>query len=519
MGNVKLPHLTDEQLARFQDGELSARESRHLQACPSCTTRLRDIEAAAAAYTEYRDTIRGPSLTPIPRPWSPLSTLVARHEAEHPPRTFRWWPALAVAAGAAALVFAVVFHQTIEPNGRRATELLSQSARTTFSLSRRVSMRVHGRTLFRPAVLITDSALDADPDQKHLRGLFEEARYSWSDPLSARSFQAWRMELREKRDSVTVAHDRPDEVSYRVRTETTDGVLHSASLTLRGPDLRPTDAAFDFVGEEPLEMQETTAAPAEAPREKPQAPSTAAVTETPATPEDMLRVFVALDAIGADAGDPIDVSEDSNHRHIVVRSTGLSHERQEQIERALTPLPRVRADFNTVGSAPVHSPPAPSERLSNGIPTALREQFENRSGGVVAFQELTDRVLDASATIVARAHTLEVLSEKFAPDVEMSLSVRDREVLAQLRQRHFSEIERLATRIRSEMKPLLATDFREENQPGRDGLWNSARDLDNSLNRLLAGSYTQSAGQEMLRKLPSQMEQLEAAIRMQQGKK
>ncbi|HLJ44822.1 MAG TPA: hypothetical protein VKU01_02365 [Bryobacteraceae bacterium] len=516
MYSVKAPHLSDEQLARFQDGELSARESGHLRSCPICAERLRDMEAAAAVYIEYRDTIRGPVLAPAPQSWAGLNSLVAEAGARRTVKPFRWWPAVAIAAALGALVMALLLRRPSE-SAASATELLSQSARTAFPMSRRISLRVHGRTLFRPAVLISDSSLDSDADWKRLRGLFVQARYSWSDPLSARSFQAWRRDLPEKRDSVTVAHDRANDVTYRVRTETSSGNLHAASLTLSGPDLRPTAGAFEFAGEVPLEMQETTAS-APVP---PPATASPGVAETPATPADMLRVFAALDDIGADAGDPIEVSEDTGNRHIIVRSNGLNPERQEEIAKALRPLPRVILDFNAALSMPPsHAQRSPSEKLANGIPAALRERFETRAGGVIAFQEMTDRVLEASATVVARAHALQTLAEKFPPDVEARLDSSGRELLLRLRQRHISEIERLEARIRTEMKPLLGpSDDAQQTQSETAAFWDSARDVDNTLNRLLAGSYSEATGEEMLHSLPSQLNRLESAIRMQQEKK
>jgi anti-sigma factor RsiW len=46
-------HLSEEQLAQFQDGRLPAREVSHLEACSECSARLSDLEAADAAYREY----------------------------------------------------------------------------------------------------------------------------------------------------------------------------------------------------------------------------------------------------------------------------------------------------------------------------------------------------------------------------------------------------------------------------------------------------------------------------------
>jgi hypothetical protein len=64
--------------------------------------------------------------------------------------------------------------------------------------------------------------------------MFRAANYDWDDPLSAKSFQAWRDRLPEKRDEVIEERD-----AYRIRTSTDSGELLEATLTLRIPDLQP----------------------------------------------------------------------------------------------------------------------------------------------------------------------------------------------------------------------------------------------------------------------------------------
>jgi len=49
--------------------------------------------------------------------------------------------------------------------------------------------------------------------QNSLQALFQSAHYNWTDPLSAKSFQAWRDQLADKRDEVVEERD-----TYRIRT-------------------------------------------------------------------------------------------------------------------------------------------------------------------------------------------------------------------------------------------------------------------------------------------------------------
>ena len=284
------------------------------------------------------------------------------------------------------------------------------------------------------------------------------------------------------------------------------------------------DGSFEFESLGTVELAETFAS-----AERPSPRSSAAVreppTETPVGPEDALHVLAALDRIGADVGEPIDVFEDLQHHNVVVRASGISAERQEQIAMVLKPLPRVvlRVDSDT-SSKPPEQPTAP-EKYSVNIPAPLRQQFEDKLGGAVALQEATDRVLEASASVVAQAHAMEVLARDFAPETEAHLRTQDRDLLLELRENHVRELERLLAQIQTELKPLLAprdraseqslADKAETWQAGVPNLVVAAQEMDRALNRLLAGSYSQSSGEQMLRGLTSEAVRLESSIKSQ----
>src|ERR1022692_1382931 len=161
------PHLSDEQLARFADGELSTRESDHLQSCPQCGSRLGDAQAARASYVAYRDLIRAPLLAPPPKLWQTLDALIARHQARRPAGGFHWWPAPALAAGACVMglvVTAVFLCSARQTAAVRANQLLTRSAKLELPQRRFISLRVNGRTLVRPAVLPTEASPERDSD-------------------------------------------------------------------------------------------------------------------------------------------------------------------------------------------------------------------------------------------------------------------------------------------------------------------------------------------------------------------
>jgi hypothetical protein len=519
------PHLSDEQLSQYPASEHSLAEAAHLESCTECRKRLDAIHGALAAYAEYRDSVRRPLLPPPPKPWASLKQIIELDEAgrRKPLRRWLWLP-----AAAAACVLAVLFVMARRPSEQasaRATDLLVRSGRVTLSRSRMIELRARGRAFVRPAVLNEDAGNDTDAEMAHLRRLFQEARYSWREPLSSRSFQEWRGGLKHKRDSVSVIRQDGEKEYYRVRTDDPEGMLRSASLLIRAGDLRPTDGDFKFQGEDSVSMQEATA-PAE-PVPAPPAPFVKEVpVETPASAEDILHVLAALDAIGADAGEAIEVTQDAGHRHVVVRAGAVNPERRQQIARALQPLPHVTVDFErpaqdlpaAVGGSP--------QTYSNNIPAPLRERFEQKLGGPVAVQETTDRVLDASASLVARVHALEVLAGKFPPQIAARFGSADRMMLRRLRQHHTTEMQKSIAQIRAALNPLLenaggagihAADAGTAAiwQAGVPALADSARALDRLLNRLLAGSYAQTSGEEMLRELGPDLQRLESSVQSQ----
>ena len=191
----------------------------------------------------------------------------------------------------------------------------------------------------------------------------------------------------------------------------------------------------------------------------------------------------------------------------------------------LKPLPRVvlRVDSDTSSKPP--EPPTAPEKYSVNIPAPLRQQFEDRMGGAVALQEATDRVLEASASVVAQAHAMAVLARDFAPETEAHLRAQDRDLLRALRENHIRELERLLAEIQTELKPLLAprdsaseqglADTAETWQTGVPNLVVAAQEMDQALNRLLAGSYSQSSGEQMLRGVTSEAVRLESSIKSQ----
>ncbi len=491
-------HLSEEQLACLQDGEGPRADRRHLDTCADCAARLRDLNLATAVYSEYQVHCR-PQLPPPPNPWPSLDSLLPRTPHLPQPRKWiRWWPVLA----SAVFLLAVLLTRKQPDQAAAATDLLTRSSAAEPSAVRTIAIEMDGRTMLRPAVLITRTP----PELQRVEALFTAARYDWDAPLSPRRFQQWRSRLAHKRDFVTRVERPGEQPAWRVRTENPDGLLRSASLTLRGPDLEATSGVFEFTGPETVSigLAEPAAAAPDARASSTPAP---APVETPVGPEDELRVLAALHEIGADVGEPIDIAEDPAHSEVIVRAAGLPEARRREVAAALQPLPRVRLDLQT--PAPT-APAAPSAASRNGIPAAMRQRLEEQFGGAVALQEATDRLLEAAASALARAHALQTLDTRFPPPIAQSLSSASRTELAAMRHQHIQELRRLAAQIRSDLQPVLTPNA--SSPPSAADPVAASRLLDDTLGRLLAGSYSQSEGEAMLRALPSQVDALDRAI-------
>lgn len=517
MDNEK--HLTDEQLALYQDGDLPINYVLHLKSCSKCSRRLYDVVRATEAFQNYLETVRKPLHPPPPKPWKSLSILKAQHE-DRRHWTFRWWPTFALAtAFAGVIAFVALYPQGEDTESNKANRLLTQSSEMTHAIEGRISMTVHGRTFFRPAVLNSDAP--NDPAVAKIQAAFIRANYSWREPLSARSFLVWRGKLKKKRDTVSVIGTGSHR-AYRVHTDNPGGSLRSASLTLQASDMRPTTGSFDFAEEGAVDLATADAAsPEKTSHNEPARTVEKSQPEIPATPDDTLHVLAALNEIGADVDDPLFVAESADRRKIVVRGNGIDPQRQTQIANALKSLPRAIVDF-TQSATNTSSSGEKQERFTANIPASIRKRLEDRIGGAIALQEMTDQTLDLSSSLIARVHALQILAEKFPPSIEQILSRESNDLLRTLRQKHLKELNLLFRQISMKLKPLIAPST-ESSLPMTTGRWQNnvdslakaARDLNASLNRLLAGNYSEASGEEMIRNLAPQLAHLDTTIRNQ----
>jgi hypothetical protein len=494
-----------------------------LKGCAQCRTRRDVLSNGAQAYEQFHEQVLKPALAVPQSHWPDLR--LAR--ALSPRRNFflrpLFWSAVALTA---FLVLALVYlRDSAEP--RKMSELLAHASDAPEPLHRRIRISANGQTWSRPALL---SRASESAGMEHVEALFVRANYSWENPLSARSFAAWRSHLPRKRDRVTYV-DAADRVNrlYHVETETPDGTLRVASLTLRSNNLEAIDGAFEFENHERVSMadagQDLNSAPSNTPQSVPAgANSSRQPTGHAVTAADELRVFAALDQIGADVDEPLSVEPDAAKQHIIIAGMGMPPAREQQIRETLAGIPNAVVRFSSAQApAPnAHSAAGANRSTADANPT-LRYLLEQSAGGAPQLEAITRQALDSSNALLARAHTLLILAQKFPPDVETSLNERDREVLTELRHKHAMVIRQTALNLASALKPLLATPapnaarYAETGvashaswQSGAEELFDLVRAQDESLTNLLGANDSSEVAQAVLNRLPQNLQQVEA---------
>ncbi len=497
----KLTHLSVDDLVLFMDRELdqsvASVAEQHLLNCVECGNKLRLLEQGSAAYGRYHEHVLKADLRVPDTGWGRLSDRLR-------PRQRRNWGIWWAAAAFAGLLAFVSLYLPLRQQPS-AQELLTKAAAAPEPVG-----GVHWRLV------------SSNPPIEHVHALFVQANYSWTNPLSARSFVAWRQRLPEKSDYVTTLRQDGRQF-YRVRTQTSSGILHSAALTLEAVNYHPTHASFEFQGDDPVEIAEQDeVTPDETEQAKATSPPSAPnVAETLAGPEDELRVFAALDAIGADAEEPIDVKLDHGHHNVLVTGMGMRADRRKQIETALAALPNTVVRFSSaVRNDTPDKTPSESNTGTEANNAVFRKKLQDLAGGVRQLQTITDEATETSNSLFAQSHSLLVLAQEFPPGIESSLSQADANTLLSLRQRHIGAMSYALRRLRDQLKPLLTEDVLIT-ESAKQSSWHStanelyetSRNLDHLLSRLLAGDYNDSDGDQMLKQLPDDLSKVETLVK------
>ncbi len=480
-------HPEEERLLRYADGELPALEigeiRSHLQACWQCRTELDELQKVVGECVRYRKDMLETCLPPPPAPWGDIRRQFAKVDAtlEHPAFLTRIAEALRfpirhtkswVPAAVALALIGGLFHQFRNAPSVQAAELLRKAvtmAEPHSGKPRRIQIRTRKQRVTRQIGSDRQPATSETGDLSQIEALFQSAHYSWEDPLSARSYQAWRDQLSDKRDEVTTISDQrtPGTEYYRIRTTSTSSELQEATLKLAVRDLRPVEGTLQFRNQEWVEITELPdetnpasgmiSAAAPTPRAPaPPAPKTGAHEDTvaSATLGQELQVLAALHRVGADLGEPIQVSRAGGR--ILVAGVGIATERRQEIQNALGSMPHVAVRFSEPDAEAARpGGPAPGEPTVNPEVSRLQARLEKHAGDRASFERFTAQTLDRNEAMMSRAYALKRLAERFSPQVEAELSAGDRQLLRTLVREHSLALTREAVEIERLSLPVF----------------------------------------------------------------
>jgi anti-sigma factor RsiW len=461
-------HLDERQLLRLDDGELTARESAevraHLEACWQCRHTHEQMRAAVSDYVRYLDAVSA-STPPPPRPWGTIEARI-RHTTQSRPGASPRFPRPAwYGAVAATLVIALLFFWP--KRVLTAAELLHQAAIRAKASEAPKAIRIRTRT-----AQFTRTVRNASSDNVSLKQRFDAAGYSWQDPLSARSFSEWRDRLTDPKDQVVNTRDEDGVPVYRIATASETSTLKEATLTLREGDLRPLSTVLEFRDNERVEISEAD--------DREPAPSVpvhrrAEQLANPQAPlASELQVWAALRSIDADLGEPVEVRE-STGGAVTISGTGIEPDRQEEIRKTMERLPGIRVEFATAER--VALPPR-----GDAVEVAVSRAETDKQA---------DRLLDLSDRLLARAHALHHLAERFPVARESQLSERDLALLRSLRSDHLDAVRDHVRRLRAELR--LAAAMPASPPPGSwqqsaERLLAAARETDDALQQIYAAA-------------------------------
>jgi len=542
-------------LLRYLDGELSARRTSqvasHLESCGRCRAELQELQSSLAECVSYRSelALQTPS---APQPWRDLYRDFSRIDGSLANTSLlgrlmsplvhsgvsRW----AFAAGLAGLIVLLSLNQLRQAPSVQAATLLRKAVAVSQSQERPVR-RIRVRSSRQPdftRLTGAQAALVEVAQAQAVAVLFQKVNWDWNDPLSARAFEQWRDRQVHKTDEVTAVQNprAPSEHLTQIRTQSAEGELEAASITLNTDNYTAVSERLEFRDAEWVELSQIAetsresaggsgVAPVEVPVRAAEPPSRPAAFApgSPASISDELQVLSALSDIEADLGDPVEVVLVDGK--VVVRGEGLPIRRQDAIRTRLASLPHVEVDFSQSQAAALPAQTAVAGgSISGATVSPMEARLEKHLGGHAEFDRFSAQLQDLSEASMKRVYALHNLAQKFSPTDEARLSVQDQGLLHELSRKRAAE---LAERLGSMEKILVptlsslggtATTVRPAShvgwQPAADAMFGSAQRVDVLISQMLgitAGNAQASDLMAALTELHANLDDCQKALK------
>lgn len=463
-------HPSEDELFRYADGELTARAAGqvrgHLDACASCRGRASAFEGNLRELAAHHHDVAGQLLPPPPAEWADLRPRMRALDAaadvppmRRPAPTYRW-----AMAAAAVLLAAILLYKWRDTPTVQAAELLKKAAAAADSRPagpRRIQIRTSKLVALRTVAGVRNAS--DDPALRTVAALFTSSHFDWNDPLSARAYQMWHDGLAERDDRVI-----QEAGFYTIRTATNTGELAVASLTLHAADLAPERERLEFRNREWVEISSLPVEPVNEIFSKTKPESAASSSNeisslgssvpppgSGATAADELKAISALHALGADLGDPVEVSLSGGQ--VIVSGVGVSPRRKQEIQQVLGNEPKIALRFaNEPFASPLPGTTQATVSTNQDI-IEVQDELAKQLGGRANFEQSASQVLDLNESMMARAHALRNLANRFPPETEASLDAADRKALAAIVFDHVSALRRQAAQLDGLIRPAIGT--------------------------------------------------------------
>jgi hypothetical protein len=226
-----------------------------------------------------------------------------------------------------------------------------------------------------------------------------------------------------------------------------------------------------------------------------------------------VRVFAALNRIGADVDDPIEVASGARAQ-VDVAGLSVPQERQAEIREALAGIPGVVVRFSS-HDASGPAPAGPADSRSARPPRGpFDDTLERHLGGRAALDGFANRLLDESDALMTRAQAIHTLLERFPVSRRAELHLPERSLLDGMLgshrvtyRRHARNVIRLVGQLSDALGTPRAAGARRLDA---DALA-AARRMDRVLDAVFGGATTSLTSAELLAELAAAAAELEAA--------
>ncbi len=224
-----------------------------------------------------------------------------------------------------------------------------------------------------------------------------------------------------------------------------------------------------------------------------------------------VRIFAALHRVAADVGEPVEVNFQGGQWFVKFVQTSPS--RTEQLNQALAPLTQVKLIVN---EAPTSLEGFSEERRVQSATASLifAKKLEDHFGTRAALTTATNRAFDRSQSILARAHALQLLDERFPPALHATLGQEELRLLRGMRMDHRQAAATARKGVESDYGLLAAAlNLNDAGNPGtKSTLWNAAYRWDHVLSIVLGGAATPLDPDGLKKELSEAFAHLDAAL-------